>query len=89
MSAIESFLRNGQAAEAAVDDLLRKSRLPNALKATSKSHVRRIALNYATGARAHKFERVSDEFLASVESNAINFIKDRVNRHPSKGVTLR
>jgi hypothetical protein len=30
-----------------------------------------------------------ESFLAAVESNALNFIKDRINRHPSRGVTLQ
>jgi hypothetical protein len=60
-----------------------------ARRATNKTHIRRIALIYAAGSRAHKFRRVSDDFLAAVEANALNFIKDRIDRHPSKGVTLK
>jgi hypothetical protein len=60
----------------------------HALRATSRSHVKRIALGYAQVTRAHKFDRVSSSFQNAVEANALNFIKDRVKRHPSKGKTL-
>jgi hypothetical protein len=60
----------------------------HALRATSRSHIKRIALGYAQVTRAHKFERVSSSFHSAVEANALNFIKDRVKRHPSKGKTL-
>jgi hypothetical protein len=32
---------------------------------------------------------VAGSFLAAVEANALNFIKARVDRHPSRGVTLQ
>jgi len=66
-----------------------KERARKATRATSRECVKRIALNYAQATRAHKFDRVSNEFLEAVEINAINFIKDRINRHPSKGQTLK
>jgi hypothetical protein len=55
----------------------------------SRSHAKQIALAYAARVRSHKFNRVSRSFLNAVESNTLNFIKDRVNRHASKGVTLQ
>jgi hypothetical protein len=58
-------------------------------RATSPACVRRIALNYAADTRYHKFNRVSSSFLEAVEVNALNFIKDRINRHPGRGVTLQ
>jgi hypothetical protein len=58
-------------------------------RATSTACVRRIALNYAADTKYHSFRRVSSSFLAAVEAHAIAFIKDRVNRHPSRGVTLQ
>ena len=59
------------------------------LNPISRSHAKQIALAYASRTRSHKFIRVSRSFLNAVESNALNFIKDRVNRHPSKGQTLQ
>ena len=58
------------------------------LRATAPACVKRIALNYAGSTRAQPFKRVSSSFLAAVEANALNFIKDRVDHHPSRGVTL-
>lgn|SRR5215469_9131130 len=58
------------------------------LNPISRSHAKRIALNYAARTRSHKFNRVSRGFLNAVEINTVNFIKDRVNRHPSRGQTL-
>jgi hypothetical protein len=60
----------------------------HALRATSPNHVKRIALGYARTTRWYKFERISSTFLNAVEANTLNFIKDRVKRHPSKGKTL-
>lgn len=57
-------------------------------RATARNCVKRIALNYARSTRYHKFNRVGESFLAAVESNAINFIKNRVEKHPSRGKTL-
>jgi hypothetical protein len=54
----------------------------------SPTHVKRYALIYAREKRAHSFTRVSETFINAVESEARWFIRDRVARHPSKGVTL-
>jgi hypothetical protein len=70
------------------NEICTREKVSRALKATSKSHIRRIALNYAAAHRAHRFTRVSDDFLTAVEMNALQFISDRINRHPSRGVTL-
>jgi hypothetical protein len=60
------------------------------LNPISRSHVKQIALAYAKRTKAHpyRFSRVSRSFLNAVESNALSFIKDRINRHPSRGQTL-
>jgi hypothetical protein len=63
-------------------------KVSRALKATSKTHVRRIALNYAAAHRSHRFTRVSDDFLTAIEIAALKFITDRIDRHPSRGQTL-
>lgn len=67
---------------------IQEEKLRRVLRATSPACVRRIALNYAHSSRAQPFRRVSESFLAAVEANALNFIKSRIDRHPSRGVTL-
>jgi hypothetical protein len=64
-------------------------KLKRVLRATAPACVKRIALNYAGSTRAQPFSRVAGSFLAAVEANALNFIKARVDRHPSRGVTLQ
>ena len=54
----------------------------------SPARVRRAALSYAKLKRIHPFTRVSEDFLAAVEIAALATMKDRINRHPSKGKTL-
>jgi hypothetical protein len=63
-------------------------KLPRLTRATSPTHVRKIALEYAKAKRSHVFKRVGEDFLNAVEANARAFILSRVERHPSKGVTL-
>lgn len=63
--------------------------MPSPTRATARECVKRIAMAYAASTKAHKFTEVSDSFLTAVEINAINFIKDRVNRHPGKGKRLK
>ena len=54
----------------------------------NRSAVKRYALK-AVGSRAHKFTRVSAEFLNDVEAVLLRCIEQRVRQHPSKGKTLR
>lgn len=63
-------------------------KLPHLTRATSPTHVKRLALAYAKATRSHPFERVSSSFLLAVEATTRAFILDRVKRHPSKGKTL-
>jgi len=66
-----------------------EEKIRRVLRATAPACVKRIALNYAKSTRAHPFSRVSSSFLSAVEVNALNFIKARINSHPSRGVTLQ
>jgi hypothetical protein len=75
-----------EVAEQAAEDGVKIRRMT---RATSPACVRRIALNYAADTKYHSFRRVASSFLEAVEINALNFIKDRINRHPSRGVTLQ
>ena len=61
----------------------RRSRVIN------RAYVRQWALDYAKSKRSHPFRRVSDEFLNAIESATKAAIRDRIDRAPSKGVTLK
>jgi hypothetical protein len=54
----------------------------------SQKHVKAFALAMAK-TRAHKFTRVSSEFLVRCEANLKEFIRGYVQRLPSKGKTIR
>ena len=51
-------------------------------------YVKRWALDYARTNRAHPFSRVSEQFLNAIEAATKAAIRDRIDRHPSKGKTL-
>lgn len=57
------------------------------VKLVSKKHVRRFALDMAKS-RAHKFTRVGGEFFLKCEANMKEFIRNYVQRLPSKGKTI-
>ena len=60
------------------------------LNPINRSHVRKLALKYAANLRpACGFERVSEQFITAVMYSTLTTIKDRVQRHPSRGKTLR
>jgi len=65
------------------ETLNRQSRVIN------RTYVKTWALDYADTNRSHKFTRVSEQFLNAVEANTKAFIRDRINRAPSKGLTLK
>jgi len=69
-------------------EITRCEKSGKSLNPISRSHAKRIALAYAKKTRSHRFKRVSKSFLIAVENNAMAFIKDRVNRLPSRGQTL-
>ena len=54
----------------------------------NKKHVKLFALEMARG-RAHKFTRVGGEFLIKCEANLKGFIRNEIQRLPSKGKTIR
>ena len=61
---------------------MRKTRLIN------RSKVKEFALETAKS-RAHKFTRVSSEFYVTCEAYLKEFVRSQVQRHPSKGKTIR
>ena len=63
-------------------------RAKHATRATARNCVKKIALEYAKAKRYHKFTQVSASFLDAVEANAMAFIRNRVEKHPSRGKTL-
>jgi hypothetical protein len=81
-------VRAHYAAQKQLDYDVTRSENGKSLNPISRSHAKRIALAYAKHTRAHRFDRVSKSFLAALESNALSFIKDRVNRQASRGKTL-
>ena len=53
----------------------------------NRSKVKQFALAVAEK-RAHRFTRVGEEFLIRCEANTKEFIRQYVNRLPSKGKTI-
>lgn len=54
----------------------------------TRSKVKQFTLHIA-GNRAHKFTRVSPEFLDKCEANLKEFIRSSVHRLPSVGKTIK
>jgi len=54
----------------------------------NKRKVKEFALEMAKG-RAHKFTRVSGDFLLLCEGQLKEFIRNHVQRLPSKGKTIQ
>ena len=55
---------------------------------SNRSRVRQFALESAK-VRAHKFTRVSGEFLFACEAQLKEFVRSHTRRMPSKGRTIR
>ena len=55
----------------------------------NKAHVKQFALDFAHKSGRKQFTRVGQSFFDDVEGVLIQAIRDRVQRHPSKGVTLQ
>ena len=51
--------------------------------------VRQLALDLAAKERAHRFERVSADFLDAINAEVVNLVRKRVQSHPSVGKTLK
>jgi hypothetical protein len=56
-------------------------------KLISRKHVKAYAL-FVAGSRAHRFTRVSGEFLIKCEGELKHFIRTYIGRLPSKGKTI-
>ena len=59
------------------------------MRATSPTAIKKIAMEYAKTSRFHKFTQVSKSFTDDAEAFMIAWIKNRVNKQPSKGKTIR
>jgi hypothetical protein len=57
------------------------------VKLISKKHVKQFALDMAKN-RAHKFTRVGGDFFIKCEANLKEFVRNYVQRLPSKGKTI-
>lgn len=57
-------------------------------RATSRTCVKRIALQYAKDTRHQPFKQVSAQFLDIIEAMTMSAIRRRVDAQPSRGVTL-
>jgi len=58
------------------------------VKLINRRQVKQFALDIAA-TRAHKFTRVGGDFLIRCEANLKEFIRNAVNRLPSKGKTIQ
>ncbi len=54
----------------------------------NRRKVKLFALEMAKS-RAHKFTRISNEFLDRCEAQLKVYIRDQVHRHPSVGKTIK
>ena len=54
----------------------------------NKAEVKRKTLEIAEAERAHKFTRVSKEFIEDIDAQVRNLIINKVKMAPSKGKTL-
>lgn len=57
------------------------------VKLINRKHTKQFALDMAKN-RAHKFTRVGGEFFLKCEANLKEFIRNHVQRLPSKGKTI-
>lgn len=83
---LETFVANGQAAQAAVDEKLRAI---NPTPLLCREHVRQFLLDMAKHERPfHKFTRVSEETLITANEHLRVYLIGVVKRLPSKGKTI-
>jgi hypothetical protein len=54
----------------------------------NRDYVKRWALDYARTNRAQPFTRVSERFLNAIEAQTKSLIRQRIDKHPSRGKTL-
>ena len=83
---LETFVANGQAAQAAVDEKLRAI---NPTRLLCRQAVRELLLELARRERPfHKFTRVSEETLITANEHLRVYLIGVVKRLPSKGKTI-
>lgn len=59
------------------------------MQVTSKTNVRRFALEVAQKQGRKQFTRVSEDFLGRIEARTKAIIYSEIERHPSLGKTLK
>lgn len=76
-----------------MNDQIQSNRIKAHFTVIKPSKVKQLALSIAKSnpapTRANMFTRVSEDFLVACEANLKEFIRNRVQRHPSCGKTLR
>jgi len=60
----------------------------NRTRFLNRAQVRRFLLDWAKGTRAHKFTRVSEETLITINELVRQWCVNHVRRLPSKGKTI-
>ena len=93
---LETFVANGQAAQAAVDAALdevkdheiEKLRAINPTRLLRRSAVRAFLLDYAKKTRSHKFTRVSEQTMIELNEVVRTHCIRCVTRLPSMGRTI-
>jgi hypothetical protein len=63
-------------------------RVPYKFKYICRSKCKKLALEFAKTNRAHKFTRVSEDFLIACEAALVLQIQSKIKSHPSVGKTL-
>lgn len=55
----------------------------------NKKNVRSFALEISRRDRGGRFKRVSGQFMIDINSMVMEAIKDKIQRHPSVGITIK
>ena len=95
---LETFVANGQAAQAAADKVLvtfqasadgnKRARAPKPAPFINDKEVRTFLIEQAARTRAHKYTRVSEQALIELNEHVRQWCITRVARLPSLGKTI-
>lgn len=59
------------------------------MKVTVPTNIKKVALEHAKNTKWYKYTRVSKSFTDEAEAYMLAWIRNRVNKQPSKGKTIR
>jgi hypothetical protein len=85
---LETFVANGQEAQAAVDRVSDQLKSLNATPFLCRAKVRKFLLEQAARTRAHKYTRVSEQTMIEANEVVRQWCISRIGRMPSMGKTL-